>query len=158
VFTHFAEAAMDRMWIVLADEGRARLIERAPPGGAMQEVAQIEDELGRARGAELRRDAKGRLYGKGERVMGHTTEPRTDARRKEAQRFARRVAEYLEQAQREQRFDRLVIVAAPAFLGMLREVLPPAVRKQVVGELDQDLVNLDFPTLAQRLAALPTPA
>jgi protein required for attachment to host cells len=148
---------MHRMWIVVADEGRARFIERDRPRAGLQEVGRIEDEAARERGAELRRDAKGRLYGKGERFMGHTSEPPTDPRRKEAQRFASQVVEHLEQALREQRFDQLFVVAAPAFLGMLRETMPADLHRRVRGELDQDLVNLDFPALAQRLAAVLAP-
>jgi protein required for attachment to host cells len=148
---------MHRMWIVVADEGRARFVERVRPRAELTEVAEIASERAHARAAELRRDAKGRLYGKGERAMGHTTEPHADPRQKEAQRFARRVAEHLERAHREQRYDQLFIIAAPAFLGMLRDELPPTLRKLVGGELDQDLVKLDFHTLAQRLAALVEP-
>lgn len=73
---------MDRIWFVVADEGRARVLERAQPGAALHELQELHDELARARGTELGRDAKGRLFGKGERFMGHTTEPRTDPHRK----------------------------------------------------------------------------
>ena len=34
-----------------------------------------------------------RLYGKGERLMGHTAEPKTEPHRKEARKFARRMLE-----------------------------------------------------------------
>lgn len=146
---------MERIWFVVADEGRARVFERAQPGAALQELKELRDELAHARGAELQRDAKGRLYGKGERFMGHTAEPETDPHRKEARKFARQIAHLLEQARNERRYDRVFIVAAPAFLGVLRHELPESVRKVVAGELDQDLVNLDTHKLEQRLQAMP---
>lgn len=146
---------MDRMWFVVADEGRARVLERVQPRAALQEVQELRDELAHVRGAELQRDAKGRLYGKGERFMGHTAEPKTDPHRKEARKFARQIADLLEQARNERRYDRVFIVAAPAFLGELRHELPESVRKVLAGELDQDLVNLDTHDLEQRLRALP---
>ena len=149
---------MDRIWFVVADEGRARVLERAQPPAALQEVKELRDELANVREAELRPDAKGRLYGKGERVMGHTAEPKTDPHRKEARKFAREIAHLLEQARNERRYDRLFIAAAPAFLGVLRQELPEPVRKVLAGELDQDLVNLDVHQLEQRLRALPAHA
>ena len=145
---------MDRIWFVVADEGRARVFERAQRGAALQEVNELRDELAHVRGAELRRDAKGRLYGKGERFMGHTAEPETDPHSKEARKFARQIAHLLEQARNGRRYDRLFIAAAPAFLGVLRQELPDSVRKVLAGELDQDLVNLDVHHLEQRLQAL----
>lgn len=153
-----AGADRHRMWFVVADEGRALLLEQAEPGAALEKVAELEDELAHARGQDLRNDAKGRFYGKGERFMAHTTEPHTDPKRKEAQKFARQVADYLEQAQNQRRFDRLFLVAAPTFLGLLRAELAPNVRKAVAGELDHDLAHLNLPELTQRLAALPVPA
>lgn len=149
---------MERIWFVVADEGRARVFERARPGATLQELKELHDELARARGADLRRDAKGRLYGRGERFMGHTAEPETDPHKKEARKFARQIAHLLEQAHHARRYDRLFIVAAPAFLGMLRQELPDSVRKVVAGELDQDLVNLDTHQLEQRLQARPAHA
>ena len=149
---------MDRIWFVVADEGRARVLERAQPRAALHEVKELRDELAHVRGAELRRDAKGRLYGKGERFMGHTAEPKTEPHRKEARKFARQIAHLLEQARNERRYDRLFIAAAPAFLGVLRQELPEAVRKVLAGDLDQDLVKLDVQQLQQRLQALPAHA
>ncbi|MDN8618089.1 host attachment protein [Variovorax ginsengisoli] len=149
---------MERIWFVVADQGRARVLERAKPRAPLQELQDLRDELALLPGAELRRDAKGRLYGRGERFMGHTTEPKTEPHRKEAQRFARQIAHLLEQACNERRYDRLLIAAAPAFLGVLRQELPERVRKVLAGELDQDLVNLDVHQLEQRLHALPAHA
>ena len=87
--------------------------------------------------------------------MGHTAEPETDPHSKEARKFARQIADLLEQARNERRYDRVVIAAAPAFLGVLRQELPDSVRKVLAGELDQDLVNLDAHQLEPRLQALP---
>jgi len=61
----------------------ARVLERAQPRAALQEVKKLRDELAHVRWAELRRDAKGRLHGKGERFMGHTAEPETELHRRE---------------------------------------------------------------------------
>jgi protein required for attachment to host cells len=143
--------AMHPIWVVVADAGHARFLQRVKPRAPLEEVGKLEDELAHAPGRELRRDAHGRYYGKGEREMAHTAVPHTDPHKKEAQRFARRVAERLEQAYREHLYDHLVIAAAPAFLGMLREALPETVRKTVIDEVDADLVPLDVRAIDARL-------
>jgi protein required for attachment to host cells len=144
---------MHRLWIVVADEGCARFLERAGRRAPLEEVAEIDDDLAHAPGRDLRRDAHGRFYGKGEREMAHTTVPHTEEHKKEAQRFARRVVERLEQAQRERRFDHLIVVAAPAFLGALRQVMPEAVSKSVIDEVDADLIHLNVREIEERLPA-----
>ena len=53
--------------------------------------------------------------------------------------FAKRVGAYLDKARTEQRYDELVIVAPPKFLGALRGELGKEVEKLVVDELPKDL-------------------
>lgn len=53
--------------------------------------------------------------------------------------FAKRVGEYLERARHQGRYDELVVVAPPKFLGTLRGELGSEVEKRVVEELAKDL-------------------
>jgi protein required for attachment to host cells len=53
--------------------------------------------------------------------------------------FARRVGDYLDQARQERRYDQLVLVAPPKFLGALRKELRKEVEKLVADELPKDL-------------------
>ncbi|MBI5333935.1 MAG: host attachment protein [Burkholderiales bacterium] len=137
-------------WIVVADEGRARILTPGEPGRDLREIEVLTDPAARADGADLRRDAQGRYYGKGERNQAHSVPPRTDPLEKEAELFARLVAEHLCKARRENRFDRLQLVAAPRFLGRLRPLLDACVQEVVVDEVNKDLVNVDLHTLTQR--------
>ncbi|MFZ5521707.1 MAG: host attachment protein [Pseudomonadota bacterium] len=137
-------------WIVVADEGRARILTPGEPGRDLQEIEVLTDPAARADAADLQRDAQGRYFGKGERHQAHTAEPRTAPLDKEAEQFARLVAEHLCKARREQRFDRLQLVAAPRFLGRLRPLLDACVQAALVEEINKDLVNVDLHTLTQR--------
>ena len=47
----------------------------------------------------------------------------------------------LDLARRQDEYDRLVIMAPPAFLGFLREVMPPAVHTRLSAEIGKDLVH-----------------
>jgi len=75
---------------------------------------------------------------------------RTPPREVEAQRFARELAELLRLARTRNEYDKLVLVAAPAFLGELRGVLDntvagsvrAAVAKDYTQELPDEVVRL----------------
>ena len=140
------------MWILVADEGRARILELRTPGSELVEVDELTDAAAHADNADLRRDAYGRRAGSdlgmGASSMSSAGEDMLDL---EAERFARRVAEHLSLAYRAGRYDRLRIAAAPRFLGRLRKQLSDEVRSTVVDEIDKDLLQLDRHTLTQRL-------
>jgi protein required for attachment to host cells len=57
------------------------------------------------------------------------------------QRFARRIREALDEARRQHRYDRLVVIAPPTFLGLLREEMPAAVHAKLSAEIGKDLVH-----------------
>ena len=47
--------------------------------------------------------------------------------------------------------ERLVLVAPPAFLGVLRDKLPPRVEARVTDVIEKDYLHLDARTLKERL-------
>jgi protein required for attachment to host cells len=57
--------------------------------------------------------------------------------------FAKELARYLEQARTEHRYDALCLVAAPEFLGRLRQSLSKEVERLVVEQLDKDISWFD---------------
>jgi protein required for attachment to host cells len=56
--------------------------------------------------------------------------------------FAKKICEHLEQSREKGEFSRLYIVAAPTFLGMLRQSLSHGTATLVAGEADKDIVHL----------------
>ncbi len=153
---------MQPTWIVLADKGRARILQMNRPGRDLEEVEELTDAAAHAHNADFRHDASGRRApadshggGAGMQTMpgNATTSAGEDKLDHEAERFARQVAERLAEARRQQRYERLRIVAAPKFLGRLRKVLPHEVSDVVVEEIDKDLLQLDRRELTQRLCS-----
>ncbi len=69
----------------------------------------------------------------------------------EAQRFARHLATLLEKGVDEHRYDRLILAAAPEFLGMIRRELPDKVERRVYDAIAKDYVN-DQDGLERRLS------
>jgi protein required for attachment to host cells len=97
---------------------------------------------------DLKSDRPGRTYdraatGTGRRGASahHATGGERRPRKIEAQRFARRIVAELGKSTGKKGIDRLVLMAGPAFLGLLREALPASMRKLVVAEINRDLVH-----------------
>jgi protein required for attachment to host cells len=150
---------MQPIWIVLADEGRARILQWRKPGSDLEDVEELSDAGAHADEADLNRDAAGRrappdAHGSrpGDTTMpgNATVSPRESKLEHEADLFARRVAQRLAEAHRQHRFERLRIAAAPKFLGRLRKALDKEVSGAVEDEIDKDLLQLDRRTLTQR--------
>jgi protein required for attachment to host cells len=143
---------MDPTWVVLADEGRARILAMRESGTELADIEEMTDAAAHADNADFRHDAYGRRAGGDLRMGGNATSSAGEEKLDhEAELFARRVAERLAQAHAQGRFERLRIAAAPRFLGRLRKVLDPQVAKTVVDELDKDLLQLNRRELTQRL-------
>mgnify|MGYP006267231691 CR=1 FL=1 len=133
---------MHMQWVVVADQSRARIFQTS---GQLDELVEIDDLLnpsGRQDDSDLRKDAKGRFYGKGERDQAHTAEPHVTQEEHAADRFSREVMAYLEHANHDHRFESLVMIAPPEFLGLLRKQLSKNVETKVRQQLATDISGL----------------
>jgi protein required for attachment to host cells len=128
------------VWVLAADASRARFFKADSRLGPLEEVTDLVHPESRLREQGLVSDSPGQ--GRGRPVAGgpaHTVGHEDDATRVEEERFAREVANALDEARRQGRFDRLHLLCAPRFLGMLRDSLDEHTRKLVVGERDLDV-------------------
>jgi protein required for attachment to host cells len=130
---------MAKKWIVVADSSRARLFEVADKEKHLREIEDMVNPEGRATNRELESDAAGRYHGGGERMQGGSAGTTINAVDHQTEWFAKSVCEYLDKARAERRYDRLYIVAAPKFLGLLRENLTKEARNMVSEELSKEV-------------------
>lgn len=136
-----------RIRVVVASEAEAAFYDLSSRLGAPRFIGRLSDPLARLHDRDFKSDRPGvfdrAAPGGGRRgaVARHGTGGERRPRRHEAELFARTIAEQLEQARARHEFDRLVVVAAPGFLGMLRRALPAALRAQVAAEVRKDLVH-----------------
>ena len=151
---------MPTTWILIADGARARLLEQDSRARHFSPTAEQEFFGSRAQSKEIGSDDRGRSFdsaGRGQPgdVGGqrHGMEPRSDPQRYAEYAFARDLADHLEKAANEHRFDRLVLVAAPKALGDLRGLLPKTVQGKVVAQIDKDLTNIPTRDLGKHLDA-----
>ncbi len=64
------------------------------------------------------------------------------------------MAEVLDSGRLEHRYQRLVLVAAPRFLGTMRAVLHPEVTKLVSRSSDKDITKASLEAIREELRAL----
>lgn len=144
---------MRGIWVVIAESARARIFFLTQPGGKITEVADLSHPEARLHDAELTSDAPGRSFdshGEGR----HGMEPSTAPKEREARTFAAEICRFVDQGLSERRFESLVLMAPPKFLGHLRHAMGPAARSAVAAELDKNLLSADEETILREASEL----
>lgn len=164
---------MSETWIIVADSTRARIFtpvgeERKPldeiihyvgrAGYAgperlssphLDEVADLVHPAGRMKPQELEGDGYGRAKGWG------ANEPydsrHIDFNHQRAEEFATEVVEYLSRARQEHRFDDLILIAPPLFLGVLRQAMPRSLSSLITREINKEYTKLSAGEIQSRL-------
>lgn len=136
-------------WILIANAAHARLLQHEP-GQRLALLRTFEHPDTRKKGIELADDKAGReLSGRG--FGGAAYEAQTDTRRKEHQRFARELAEHLENEARNNAFGSLHLFASSPFLGELKQELGGVTQRLVAGTHDVDLTAVGPAELGSRI-------
>jgi protein required for attachment to host cells len=140
---------MTTTWIVAADSSRAKVLQVADPKKEFVEIDALLNPEGRLSEREINTDAHGRFPGS---PGGSTAEDDVGAVEHHTELFAKRIGDYLEKARTDRRYESLVIVAPPKFLGALRRELGKEVQKLVAEELPKDLSSLNVRELERYFA------
>jgi protein required for attachment to host cells len=142
--------AESKMWLVVADDGRAALYSASSALGPLTELRDLIEPESRLREQDLVSDRPGRAFDSGGEGR-HSMEPRTSALDVQSQRFAKRLADMLDEARVKGRYEHLGVVAPPQFLGLLRKELSTETARRVVLEVDKDLTRFDADGVRRRL-------
>jgi len=141
---------MPNTWVVAADSTHAEiyLVERI--GAPFKRIKGLASAEGQLKGRDLTTDRPGRSgdgMGAGSHAMSAAEAPRehiTDG-------FARDICHFLESARSRGRYDRLIVVAPPDFLGRLRKAITPAANQLVVESIAKNLVGVHGDQIRERL-------
>ena len=134
---------METTWVLVADGSRARIFETLKEIHTFSEIQFFDNPEGRASTREINTDAEGRFAQKGGGLQGHTSAPQANAIEHDVELFAKQVAQYLDHARTQARYDKLSIIAPPKFLGLMRHNLGKEVRKLVDQEIARDVSWFD---------------
>ncbi|HEX7130181.1 MAG TPA: host attachment protein [Rhodanobacteraceae bacterium] len=140
---------MQPTWILVADRARARILEISDEE-PLTEIACFASPESRVRARDTTTHRLPRTN-ESASAARHAIEPHTPLRQKSSQRFARLLGDALGRGRDEHRYERLVLVAPPRFLGSLHEALDEPLRACVVQEIGHDLTTLPIHALRERL-------
>jgi protein required for attachment to host cells len=140
-----------RLCYVIADGGRARLVERDDAGAFRTVSSFVSTELHK-KAHELGRDRPARVQ-ESAGPSRHAVEPRRDLREAAKEDFIRTVADELDALQSEGKFDTLMLVAPPGVLTELKSALGKATSELVVDELQKDLTKVPDHDLPAHLSS-----
>ena len=142
---------MERIWVLVADSARARLYLRGRQWDQLEQLEEHEHPEGRAHEGDLVSDQGTAVMQRGGQGQRRSSQPEVSATEHEARVFAHALAERLRKGRVEHEWDSLALVAAPHFLGLLRNTLDDQTRKCVVHEIDKDLTQYDAEKVGELL-------
>jgi len=140
---------MSKLWVVVADQSKARIFTVADPHGELLDVGELEHPEARDREQTMTSDRPGRGFdskGQGSHAMGSTDAPGKQG----TIRFVKQVADHVQAAHNEGRCNRLLLVAGPSLLGLLRENLK-TLSGLKISEIEKNLGQYDAREIRKHL-------
>ncbi|MGB5333236.1 MAG: host attachment protein [Woeseiaceae bacterium] len=130
-------------WIVVADESHAIIYTRNTRRGPLQKLYSLDNADGRKKAGELLADRGGRSYdsfGAGRHTMA---KEKTDPKKHVAMAFAKKIAERIGKVTHDGSCRGYALVAAPRFLGMLRDAVSTTCKFEAFKTIDKEVVDRD---------------
>lgn len=132
---------MKPTWLVVADNSKARIFSVESRMGPIEEIESIVHTEARLHEQDMTSDLPGRGNGNG--VGGHAYQDEVSPKEQENINFAKKIANELDTARKENKFKQFVLVAAPEFLGKLRTEFTAQTQKLACYELAKNLSHLN---------------
>jgi protein required for attachment to host cells len=144
-----------RNWLVVANSARARVLEETDRQGVYLHVADLVHPQSRQKGIDLDSDRPGQAHaeGQGHGLGNSAYAPRTDAREREHDRFARELAAVVDAGVARGACAGFQLVASNPFLGHLKSHLGDEARKRLLRTVAADCTGLRDEELAERLGS-----
>ncbi|ASK33581.1 host attachment protein [Alloalcanivorax mobilis] len=134
-------------YIVASNAAHARVF--AHEIGVLREIDRLEHPQSQMHTGDLRTGGKGTRSGGPSDAPQRATGNQQATSDKHAAFFASEVAEYLKDARASAQADRLMLIAEPRFLGVLRQKLDTPTRNAVIREVDKDLTKASVDQIAR---------
>lgn len=137
------------IWYLVADGARARLFKTDRIDGDLEETDVYINEDGRLENKDFDRDRPGRRsQGKHRSAMGDDDGPREHEEKK----FAKRLAEMLDDAYDNDAFDRFSIIAAPKMLGHIKKKLEKDTKGSLRGTRSKNLTRMSKEDIQEHIS------
>jgi protein required for attachment to host cells len=140
---------MSVTWVLVANASAARLYINEGPKKGLRKLREFAHARSRAKLADLITDQS--PHGRISIGRRAACQPATDPRAAEADRFASELKDALETGRREGGFERLIVCAAPQFMGRLRRHLSVPLQRMLTDCFEKDYTKSDARSLSRRL-------
>ena len=151
---------LDRVWVVVADGGRARVLGVTGDGRGLAQLREITSVDAGRRTRDLLADRPRRGH-ESASTPSHAITPRQHAHEQARERFVSQLAVMLSEDNRARQFDELILIVAPGLSATLRDALDEPTRARVRQTLVKDLIKAPLQDIHDRLVEaglLPPPA
>jgi len=141
-------------WVVVADEFRVIVYARDTLRGPLYELFSLTNDAARKKTDQLISDSGGRSFdsfGKGRHTM---TKEKADPKSNAANVFAKQIAGRIAKVMHEGDCRGFALVAAPRFLGLLRDAISIATTAEPYATVDKEVVGQDTAVIEKLLANL----
>ena len=141
---------MKMIWILVANQAEAQIYASEQLPGSLLLVDILANKEGATHPGDLVSDAPGRAFdstGSGR----HAMEPNTGVKEEQRRRFVKKMTGRLQAAHIKGDFSQLVLLAAPAVLGVIRKSLTADLKKIVIKEIPKDVIGQDVGKIQSQL-------
>lgn len=131
------------IWVVVADESAVTFYSRMSRRAPLLERATLHNQVAHQKTGDLISDRGGRSFdrhGQGRHTMA---KEKHGPKRHAAELFAKNIAEHLNDAKRDGSCKEFTLIAAPRFLGVLRDALTTVGDLTPVLAIDKEMVGRD---------------
>lgn len=135
-------------WVLVANRTGARIFDR--DGYKLRLVRSLRHPAGRETDQDIEADRSHRTFDKHAKGRTHQASPHEHS----AQTFAKELASELGRGRTEHGVDRLVLVAEPHFLGLVRDELDRTTAKLVAASVAKDFAGADVDVIQAQLGGV----
>ena len=140
---------MATTWILVANASQAKLYANTGPKKGLKLLKDLKHPESREKASDLVSDRPGQMHSPGN---GHrASQPKTDPKTNEARHFAQELAKELNHARSSGQVGRLILVAQPAFMGLINEKLDGQTASLVSDRFEKDYTKSSEKELAGHL-------
>lgn len=138
-------------WILVANASLAKLYANPGPNKGLTLVKELIHPESRQKNGELVSDRLGANAANGS--GGGSMQPQTLPKQHEAKVFAHEIAETLYQGRTANAFKRAILIAPPAFMGLLNAVIDGPTAQMITDRFEKDYTKTPQDELGERLGS-----
>jgi protein required for attachment to host cells len=136
-------------WILVANASKAKLFANHGPKKGLQLLKELDHPESRQKNADLVSDRAGFMQSSGN---GHgARQPASEPKQNEARSFAQSLAQELQHGRSTNQYHRAIIVAPPAFMGLLNNQLDGPTTQVVSDRFEKDYTKATEKELCSHL-------